>query len=127
MKIEKLLFPSLLFCTVLALTVRLFGKPASAKPASNGGAYDEIDAYVEGEMRRLNIPGVSLAVVEGDQIVHLRGFGRARPGGEAPAPQTLFFIGSLTKSFTANEQGRPFTANPVAEMGAAGNTPSREP
>jgi CubicO group peptidase (beta-lactamase class C family) len=33
--------------------------------------------------------------------VHLRGFGRARPGGEPPSPQTPFFIGSLTKSFTA--------------------------
>ncbi len=33
--------------------------------------------------------------------MHLRGFGRARPGGEAPTPQTPFFIGSLTKSFTA--------------------------
>ena len=52
-------------------------------------------------MRRLNIPGVSLAIVEGDQIVHLRGFGQARPGGESPSPETPFFIGSLTKSFTA--------------------------
>ena len=60
-----------------------------------------IDAYVEEQMHRLNIPGVSLAIVEGDQIVHLRGFGQARPGGEAPTPQTPFFIGSLTKSFTA--------------------------
>ena len=31
----------------------------------------------------------------------MRGFGRARPGGEAPSPQTPFFIGSLTKSITA--------------------------
>jgi CubicO group peptidase (beta-lactamase class C family) len=52
-------------------------------------------------MERLNIPGVALAVVEGDEIAHLRGFGRARPGGEAPTPQTPFVIGSLTKSFTA--------------------------
>ena len=52
-------------------------------------------------MKRLNIPGAALAIVEGDQIVHLCGFGQARPGGEAPIPQTPFFIGSLTKSFTA--------------------------
>ncbi|NTU65595.1 MAG: beta-lactamase family protein [Chloroflexi bacterium] len=38
---------------------------------------------------------------EGDKIGHLRGFGRARPKGDAPTPQTPFFIGSLTKSFTA--------------------------
>lgn len=63
--------------------------------------YDVIDACIEREMRRLKIPGVALAIVEGDQIVHRRGFGQARPGGEAPTPHTPLFIGSLTKSFTA--------------------------
>jgi len=101
MKIKKFLFPLLLVGTVLALVHRLFAKTDSAKPASKGTSYDAIAAYIEGQMRRLNIPGVSLAIVEGEQIVHLRGFGRARPGGEAPSPQTPFFIGSLTKSFTA--------------------------
>jgi CubicO group peptidase (beta-lactamase class C family) len=64
-------------------------------------SFAEVDAYVEEQMRRFNIPGASLAIVEGDQIVHLRGFGRAHPDGEPPTPQTPFFIGSLTKSFTA--------------------------
>ncbi len=64
-------------------------------------SYEAIDAYVEEQMRRLNVPGVSLAIVEGDKIVHLRGFGRARPGGDVPTSQTPFFIGSVTKSFTA--------------------------
>jgi CubicO group peptidase (beta-lactamase class C family) len=67
----------------------------------NHSSRDAIDAYVERQMRRLHIPGVSLAIVEGDRIVHLRGFGRARPGGESPSPHTPFPIGSLTKSFTA--------------------------
>lgn len=66
--------------------------------------FDAIDAYVEGQMRRLNIPGTALAVVEGDKIAYFRGYGRARGSrrrGETPGPQTPFFIGSLTKSFTA--------------------------
>ncbi len=63
--------------------------------------YDAIDAYVKGQMRRLKIPGAALAIVEGGEIVHLRGYGRARPGGDAPTSQTPFFIGSLTKSITA--------------------------
>ena len=105
MRIKKFLFPALLVCSVLTLINRLFAraftKPAAAKPVTKSASYDGIDAYIEGQMRRLNIPGVSLAIVEGDKIVHLRGFGRARPGGEAPSPETPFFIGSLTKSFTA--------------------------
>lgn len=63
--------------------------------------YEEIARYIERQMHRLNIPGATLAIVEGDKIVHLRGFGQARPGGETPTPQTPFFIGSLTKSVTA--------------------------
>ena len=60
-----------------------------------------IDVYIEQQMRRLKIPGVSLAVVQGDEIVHQRGFGRTGPNGGVPTPQTTFAIGSLTKSFTA--------------------------
>ncbi len=101
MNLRKFLFPSLLVCAVLALLRRAFTRSASEKPVTNSASYDAIDAYVEGEMRRLNIPGVSLAIVEGDKIMHMRGFGQARPDGEAPTPQTPFFIGSLTKSFTA--------------------------
>jgi CubicO group peptidase (beta-lactamase class C family) len=101
MNVKKFIFPSLLVCTLLALILRLFAKPASAKPVTNSASYDALDAYVEEQMHRLNIPGVSLVIVEGDQIVHLRGFGQVRPGGETPSPQTPFFIGSLTKSFTA--------------------------
>lgn len=100
MNVKKCLIPSLLVCSGLALTLRAFAKPASVKQASDR-AHDAIDAYIEQQMRRLDIPGASLAIVEGDRIVHLRGFGRARPGGEAPSPQTPFFIGSTTKSFTA--------------------------
>jgi CubicO group peptidase (beta-lactamase class C family) len=74
---------------------------STARPACDNAFYDAIDTYIEQQMRRLHIPGVSLAIVEGDQIVHLRGFGQARPGGEAPTPQTCFNIASLTKSVTA--------------------------
>ncbi len=101
MNVKKFIFPSLLVCTALALTPRLFAQPASAKTDADSVSHEAIDAYVEQQMQSLNIPGASLAIVEGDKIVHLRGFGQARPGGEAPSPQTPFFIGSLTKSFTA--------------------------
>ena len=105
MNTKKLLLGSLFVGGALALTRLLFSKPASVKPAFTSTSFDAIDNYIEEQMRRLHIPGISLAVVEGDRIVHLRGFGRARPGGEAPTPQTPFFIGSLTKSFTATLAG----------------------
>jgi len=101
--------------TLLAISALLFAAVASNSPAickplfrvrsaalSGSAPFDAIDAYIEQQMRRLHIPGASLAIVEGDKIVHQRGgFGRARPGGRGATSQTPFFIGSLTKSVTA--------------------------
>jgi CubicO group peptidase (beta-lactamase class C family) len=101
MALKKFLFGSLILGTGLSLIRKTFTAPVSSQPRSQSPSYDDIDAFIIREMRRLNIPGVSLAIVEGDRITHQRGFGRARPGGEAPTPQTPFFIGSITKSFTA--------------------------
>jgi CubicO group peptidase (beta-lactamase class C family) len=101
MSLKRFLFPLLLACTVLALTLRRFVKPFSAGAVSDSTSYDAIDTYVEQQMHRLNIPGLSMAIVEGDRIVHLRGFGHARPGGGPPSPDTPFVLGSTTKSFTA--------------------------
>lgn len=95
MNLKKYLFPSLLICTMLALILRVSAKPASAKPFSTSSSYDEIDSYIEQQRQRLNLPGVSLAIVGGEQIAHLRGFGQAHPGGKlwlismtAPAQQS---------------------------------------
>jgi CubicO group peptidase (beta-lactamase class C family) len=101
MNMKNLLLGSLGVGAVLAVASRLSAKPASARPVTDSASYDAIDAYIEQQMHRLKIPGVSLAIVQGDGIVHLRGFGRARPGGETPTPQTPFVLGSTTKSFTA--------------------------
>jgi CubicO group peptidase (beta-lactamase class C family) len=94
---------------VVAVTAGVVASPAAAEPVAarvvernaGRGAYDGIDAYLRERMRRLNLPGAALAVVEGEEAAHLRGFGTARPGGEAPTARTPFGIGSLTKSFTA--------------------------
>jgi CubicO group peptidase (beta-lactamase class C family) len=101
MNMKKLAFGSLYVGGAVAATRLLFARPAPVKPIANDSSHDTIDAYIEGQMRRLKIPGAFLAVVKGEKTVHLRGFGRARPGGELPTPQTPFFIGSLAKSITA--------------------------
>jgi CubicO group peptidase (beta-lactamase class C family) len=98
---KKLLLGSLFVGGALALTRLLFSKPASAETTPNDTAYNAIDAYIIEQLHRLHIPGASLAIIEGDRIVHFHGFGCARPDGETPTPQTPFFIGSLTKSITA--------------------------
>lgn len=99
-------YPKIISCALLFLGLKWWASRAThtkqiPRQAARHTPFDEIDTYIEEKMARLNIPGVSMVIVEGDQIVHQRGFGRACPGGAAPTPQTPFFIGSLTKSFTA--------------------------
>lgn len=101
MNIKKFIMLSLLVFSILALNFRLFATPVSANSDSVNTLYDAVDAYIQQQMDHLHIPGAALAIVAGDTIVHQHGFGLAGPDGQAPTPQTLFFIGSLTKSITA--------------------------
>ena len=74
------------------------GLPASAAPAPG---FTAIDAYIRRQMKDARIPGLALGIVHDGHPVHLRGFGRADDCGRAFTPQTPFFIGSDSKSFTA--------------------------
>jgi len=60
---------------------------------------------LEGEMQRLHVPGVSVAVIRGGKIAWVKGYGVTQAGGGAPVtPHTLFQAASISK--------------PVAAMGA---------
>ncbi len=61
---------------------------------------EAITSYLETEMRRHLLKGMAVAITQGDEIVLLKGFGSA-DGGQPVTPQTPFFIGSVSKSFTA--------------------------
>jgi CubicO group peptidase (beta-lactamase class C family) len=75
--------------------------PAAKAQPSTLIDFDAIDRYIENEMATTRLPGLALAIVHGDQIVHLKGFGQADPTGRVVTPQLPFLIGSASKSFTA--------------------------
>jgi CubicO group peptidase (beta-lactamase class C family)/membrane protease YdiL (CAAX protease family) len=75
--------------------------PVPATAADGGPDFAAIDRYVEDEMDAQRIPGLALAIVHGNRVAHLRGFGDADDSGRQVTAQTLFFNGSTTKSFTA--------------------------
>jgi len=107
----KRLIP-LVMLALLALAVLLPGASAGAMPTRNSPPdFAAIDAYIEAQMRDLRIPGLALAIVEGDQIVHLKGFGVAGPDGRAVTPQTPFQLASL---------GKPMTGVAVMQLVEAG-------
>jgi CubicO group peptidase (beta-lactamase class C family) len=63
---------------------------------------DTIGGYIEEAMASWQVPGLALAVVKGDEIVHMQGYGVRNVETRAPVtPDTMFAIASSTKAFTA--------------------------
>jgi CubicO group peptidase (beta-lactamase class C family) len=73
----------------------------STGPATSESDFSAVDEFVAAEMAAQRIPGVALAIVQNDQVVHVRSFGKADPSGRPVTSETPFIIGSASKSFTA--------------------------
>ena len=91
---------ALLF-TVLPVAAARGGQSAAGVAPLSGPDVASIDAFVSSEIQANRIPGLSLGIVHGTQIIHLHGFGAADATGRMITPQTPFMIGSMSKSFTA--------------------------
>src|SRR5688572_22554377 len=63
---------------------------------------EKVDAYIEAEMRRQNIPGLSLAVVKEGKVIKAKGYGLANVETNVPVTtETVFKIGSVSKPIIA--------------------------
>src|SRR5213078_1248312 len=61
-----------------------------------------INRYVQAEMERQHIPGLSVALLSGDRVVLSRGYGFANVELRVPASDsTVYQSGSMGKQFTA--------------------------
>ena len=66
------------------------------------GKADKIDDYVTAQIKRLHVPGASLAVVRDGHITKAQGYGFANLELRSPATkETVYEIGSTSKQFTA--------------------------
>jgi CubicO group peptidase (beta-lactamase class C family) len=62
----------------------------------------QFDSHAETARQQWDVPGMAIAVVQEDQVLHARGFGVKRVGGIDPVDaHTVFQIGSTSKAFTA--------------------------
>ena len=74
----------------------------SGQPSDLAGKLAEIERQVEEKRKELGIPGVALAIVQDDKVIFQKGFGLRDVERNLPVTaDTLFAIGSSTKSFTA--------------------------
>jgi CubicO group peptidase (beta-lactamase class C family) len=73
--------------------------PAAAQKANPLAG---LDAYVAKAVKDWNVPGLAISVVKGDSTLFMKGYGVKELGKSDPVtPNTLFSIGSNTKSMTA--------------------------
>lgn len=81
----------LLAASACATTPR---SPVEERPA--------VDSIAEGEQVRQSIPGLSVVITRGGQVLHASGYGIAdRESGTRATPQTVYQVGSISKQFTA--------------------------
>lgn len=90
------LYPLLLLVSTLLIVV-FRAKRSTAQPPLDVAA---IDQFVAGQMAVQRVPGLALAIIQGDQVRYVQGYGRAGRG-QPVTPQTQFLLASLSKSFTA--------------------------
>ena len=92
-------FTTLIFILGLAFILLM---PTSASHASGKSEIDlqAMDQFLETKVKANRIPGLAVAIVQGDQIIFSKGYGKAAPG-KLVTPQTQFYLGSVAKSFTA--------------------------
>lgn len=81
---------------------------------------DTLETFIFEKLSETKLPGLSIALIRGDEILWKRGFGfRDLSCGLAATPHTLYGIASLTKSFTCiaimqlSEQGKLGLEDPV--------------
>ncbi len=80
-----------------------------------------VDEYVQAEMKKRHIPGLSIAVVQNGEVLLAKGYGLANVELSVPATaETVYQIGSITKQFTATaimmlvEDGKLSLDDPIA-------------
>ena len=87
---------------VLVLAVSVVSAAAQDEAVRFERAFERIDQFVAQHMEQNRTPGLALAVTNRQGLLHVASFGFADLKARRPVtPDTLFEIGSISKSFTA--------------------------
>ncbi len=84
------------------LASALFSPAVAAQQRPTARDFGALETYVDSIRRQAEIPGMAVLIVRDDSILFMKGFGVRELGKPAPVDaQTLFAIGSNSKSFTS--------------------------
>jgi len=97
------LFGLLLTANIRSQDKSVINSGASAEDSTNlSTKLDIIEKAVEEKRQNLKVPGAALVIVKDDRVIFLKGFGFRDVEAKLPVtPETLFAVGSITKTFTA--------------------------
>ncbi|MFA6147463.1 MAG: serine hydrolase domain-containing protein [bacterium] len=114
--------------TILLLAVCIAGcSSAPPRPESVGrDDYAKVTEYVSAlvrhQMKKRDVTGLSIALIDDQRVVWAEGFGFADKAGNVPAsPETVYRVGSISKLFTSTaamqlaERGRMDIDRPLAD------------
>ncbi len=90
-----------IFVGLLILILSFSLIPSVSASAVHTSKVEKIDAFVSEQMQRNGIPGLALALVDGDKVIFMKGYGKADQTGRAVTPQTPFILASVSKPLTA--------------------------
>ncbi|HUT43547.1 MAG TPA: serine hydrolase domain-containing protein, partial [Desulfobacterales bacterium] len=81
-----------------------------------------LDTYVKKTMKQWQVPGLAVALVKGDKVVYMKGYGVREIGKQQRVDEnTVFPIGSASKAFTSTsigllvQDGKLFWDDPVID------------
>jgi D-alanyl-D-alanine carboxypeptidase len=98
---------TLLFISVMALKGDYNSTNIQIGDLNHEGKTDHqndavIDQYIQEEMQKRHIPGLSLAVVQNGALIYEKGYGLANVENNVPVTtESVFLLASITKQFTA--------------------------
>src|SRR6266545_1788768 len=94
--------PAMTLSGFLATTSFGFLLLCSMPCSAQQGISAKVDEFINTEMRRQRIPGLSLAVIKDAQPILIKGYGFSNVEQQVPVkPETVFQSGSIGKQFTA--------------------------
>src|ERR1043165_9751324 len=94
-----------IFLCLVALCSLIAGcaaKPVKDNTVLSEAAIAELNGFIQTQMEKQRIPGLSLAGVKNGHVVFAQGYGSANLPRKTPAsPETVYALGSISKQFTA--------------------------
>ena len=118
--VRKLIY--LFLIILLAGCVTAPARPVTLLPGDYGYLKEYMSWFVQNQMKKHNVTGLSVALVDDQQVIWIEGFGVADKRAAIPAgADTIYRIGSISKLFTSMaalqlaEQGRLELDKPLSD------------